>query len=286
MPIGTQEERMQIKDIFLHMDGTAQAEVRLRLAIDLARRHDAHLTALYIIDIQMPPIAGGEAAGAAFLAELRLKMLSDARIAATAVEARFRERLRLEGVAGEWRQIEGAATEEVALHARYADLVIVSQDHPDGSQPDADAIIERVLFSAGRPVLIVPHTTQVETVGRRVLIGWNASREATRAVHDALPLIARADAVTVFTVSRRGASDEPGAALALHLARHGIKVQVEHTVAAGMNTSDIMLNAAANLPADLLIVGGYGHSRFRELVLGGVTRTLLRRMTLPVLMSH
>jgi nucleotide-binding universal stress UspA family protein len=239
-----------------------------------------------MIDIQMPPIAGGEAAGAAFLAELRLKMLSDARIAATAVEARFRERLQLEGVAGEWRQIEGAATEEVALHARYADLVIVSQDHPDGSQPDADAIIERVLFSAGRPVLIVPHTTQVETVGRRVLIGWNASREATRAVHDALPLIARADAVTVLTVSRRGASDEPGAALALHLARHGIKVQVEHTVAAGMNTSDIMLNTAANLPADLLIVGGYGHSRFRELVLGGVTRTLLRRMTLPVLMSH
>jgi nucleotide-binding universal stress UspA family protein len=278
---------MQLKDILIHMDGTPQAEARLRLAADLARRHDAHLTALYVIDIQVPAIAGSEGAGAAFLDDLRRNMLRDARTAATGLAARFRERLRLEGVAGEWRQIEGAATEQVALQARYADLVVAGQKHPDGSQPEADAIIERVLFSAGRPVLIVPYTTRAETVGRRVLIGWNASRESARAVHDALPLIARAEAATVLTVARRGGEeDQAGAAIALHLARHGIKVRVEHTIAAGIATSDILLNTAADLSADLLVVGGYGHSRFRELVLGGVTRTLLQHMTLPVLMSH
>jgi hypothetical protein len=151
--------------------------------------------------------------------------------AAARVEAAFRERLRLDGVAGEWRLVEGIAAEQVALHARYADLAVIGQEDPDGGPPAAGAVIEGALFSSGRPVLVVPYVGRFETVGRRVLIGWDAGREAARAVNDALPLIARAESSTVFAVNPRrgpgGHGAEPGADIAQHLARHGLKVEVE-----------------------------------------------------------
>jgi nucleotide-binding universal stress UspA family protein len=139
-------------------------------------------------------------------------------------------------------------------------------------------------------VLVVPHTGSFTSVGRRVLVGWNASREATRAVHDALPLLAGAESVTVSAVNpRRGLGahgEEPGSDIARHLARHGVRVTVEHTAAPEIGAADILLNRASELSADLLVVGAYGQSRLREFLLGGVTRSLLREMTVPVLLSH
>jgi nucleotide-binding universal stress UspA family protein len=123
-----------------------------------------------------------------------------------------------------------------------------------------------------------------------VLVGWNAGREATRAVHDALPLLVKASSVTITAVNPRvglGAhGQEPGADIARHLARHGVTVEVEHTAAPEIGAADILLNRASELSADLLVVGAYGHSRLREFLLGGVTRSLLHQMTLPVLLSH
>lgn len=281
---------MRLKDILLHLDGTEQSRQRLRLAVDLARRHTAHLAALYVIDITLPPLAAGDPSGGPILTGLLDDMRRAALAEAARMEAEFRERLRVDGIAGEWRQAEGFTARLVALHARCADLAIIGQESPDGGQPAAGPLIEHALFTAGRPVLIVPYAGQYETVGRNVLIGWNASREAARAVNDALPLMAQADRVTVLSVNPRqgygGHGEEPGADIALHLARHDIKVEVQHTVSSEVRDGDMLLNSAADLSADLLVVGAYGHSRFRELVLGGVTRTLLRQMTLPVLMSH
>jgi nucleotide-binding universal stress UspA family protein len=284
---------MELKDILVHVDATERAETRLRLAAELARRHRAHLTGLHVVDLMLPSGfiagAGGFGDGAA-LGALMDEMRATALSVAGRVEARFRATLQGEGIEGEWRVVEGVAAETVALHARYADLVVVGQHDPEGEARDSDAIIERALFSSGRPVLIVPFAGEFKTIGRTVLVGWNASREAARAVHDALPLIAQAEQATVLSVNPRVGLDAhgevPGADIALHLARHGVTVTVAKTASEEVGEGDVLLNHAADTLADLLVVGAYGHSRVREYVVGGVTRTLLQRMTLPVLMSH
>lgn len=277
---------MRFKDVLVHLDGTEQAGVRLLVAADLARRHGAHLTGLHVADIVSPVVY----AGGAVLADLLEGMRRDALAEAYRVEAVFRERLRLEGLAGEWRQVEGITREQVALHARYADLVVAGQEDPAAGYPPLSGTVEHALFASGRPVLVVPAAGRFEAVGRKVLVGWNASREAVRAVNDALPLMAEAEAVTVLAANPRQGpydhGDEPGADIGLHLARHGVKVSVERISAEDLHAGDLLLDRAAELSADLLVVGAYGHSRLRELVFGGVTRTLLRETTVPVPMSN
>ncbi|MEN9499536.1 MAG: hypothetical protein RIS83_1355, partial [Pseudomonadota bacterium] len=203
------------------------------------------------------------------------------------LQATFQEAIRREGVMGEWREVEGSAAEVVALHGRYADLIVLGQEDPAG---DNVGIMEAALFEAGRPVLAIPFAGQFRDIGRRVLVGWNASREASRAVHDALPLLAAAESATVFLANPKrglgGHGEEPGADIARHLARHGLKVQVTKAVADDVEDSALLLNQASDIGADLLVIGAYGHSRLREFILGGVTRTLLRQMTIPVLLSH
>ncbi len=278
---------MPLHDILVQLDSTEQSGQRLRLAADLARKHGAHLTGLHVYD-PMPALFVPDPSGGAVIAELLEQIRADAIAAATRIEADFRERIQREGIAGEWRLVEGSVPQRTALHARYADLVILGQDDPT-TEEDADGVtIEATLFTSGRPVLLVPFAGRFETLGRRVLIGWNAGREASRAVHDALPLIAGAEQVTILAVNPGdgGHGEEPGADIARHLARHGLAVTVERTAAAEIGAGDLLLNRAAEIGADLIVTGAYGHSRFRELVLGGVTRTLLRQMTVPVLMSH
>jgi nucleotide-binding universal stress UspA family protein len=280
---------MALKDILVNLDAAAASAARLDLACALARRHDAHLTGLFVVDISVAAMAGAEGGGAA-LAELIEIMRRDGLAAAKVAEDAFREKTRKEGVAAEWRMVEGVAPQQVALHGRYADLIVVGQDSPEEGAPAAGPLLEAALFTSGRPVLVVPFAGRFETLGKRVLIGWNAKREAARAVHDALPLMTGAEAVGVLVVNPQPGSDmhgeEPGADIAQHLARHGVKVTVERIVAPELGADDALLNRAAESGADLIVIGGYGHSRLRELVLGGVTRGLLRHMTVPVLMSH
>ncbi len=277
---------MALKDILVHLDGTAQATSRLAVAADLARRHQAHLTALFVVDVTPPIMGAADAGSGAVMAGIIDQMRADALAAARGVEDAVTATLAREGIVGEWRCAEGSTAELVALHARYADLVVVGQAQPDAG----DAIVSAAIFGAGRPVLVVPYAGTFATVGRRALVGWNASREASRAVHDAMPLLAAAESVTVSAVNPRrglgGHGEEPGADIARHLARHGVRVTVEHTVAPEIGAADILLNRASELSADLLVVGAYGHSRLREVLLGGVTRSLLREMTVPVLLSH
>ncbi len=281
---------MPLKDILVHLDTSPQSAGRLGLAIDLARRHDAHLTALHIIDIGMPLIGMADGGGGAGMAAL-LDQLRDTGLAEAArIEADFRERMRRESMQGEWRQAEGMVGELVTQHARYADLVIVGQDDPDGPTTNSIGLPGDILFGSGRPVLVIPYAGSFTTTGRRVLIGWNAGREAARAVNDALPLIAKADSACVLVANPRqgldGHGEEPGADIAVHLARHGATVTVEHRLAPDVPDADLLLNQASDMAADLIVIGAYGHSRLREFMLGGVTRSILRQMTVPVLMSH
>jgi nucleotide-binding universal stress UspA family protein len=279
-----------MKDILVHLDATPEAAARLDLAAGLARRLGAHLTGLFVLDIPIPVFAGGEAGGGVALAELLDSMRASGLADAKKAEAAFQERVRRDALAAEWRQVEGMTPAQISMQGRYADLVIIGQAAPGGRPTPDDATTEAALFNTGRPVLVVPQTGAAPTLGQRALVAWNASREASRALHDALPLLAGAASVTVLTVNaepgENAHGEEPGADIARHLARHGLNVTVRRVQGADIGVGDLLLNEAADLGADLIVMGAYGHSRLRELVLGGATRTMLRNMTAPVLLSH
>lgn len=276
---------MNLRDILVHIDASPAASGRLDYAAEFARRHDAHLTALYVVDVPVPPVAEFDAAVMAELMDQqrRIALAEAARVAARVSEIFRREQLR-----GGWLQVEGFTPEQVMVHARHADLAMLSQPQTNGRQSEEWRLLEMVLFGAGRPLLLVPQMGRFPGTSERILLGWNASREAARALHDALPLLARAASVTVYTASVRGRGrhELPSTDIAAHLARHGLQVEVEQGPDEGLPPGEMLLARAMEIGADLLVVGGYGHSRLRETMFGGVTRHLLQRMTLPVLMSH
>jgi nucleotide-binding universal stress UspA family protein len=284
---------MGFKDVVLALDTAAPARARIELAAALAQRCDAHLVGLHTA------LAAGSARSHGYFEVFDRSILEP-------LYREFGERMQAEadqtrqlfeaiagrmGVSAEWRLGLGYPSQTAALHGRYADLIVLGQLDPDDLQaPLSRPRPEEVALAAGRPVLVVPYAGSWDMVGRRVLAAWDASREATRAINDALPLLQAAEAVTVLAVDPAsgpaGHGEMPGADIALHLARHRVKAKIESAVSAGVAIGDVLLSRAADLGADLLVMGAYGHSRMRELMLGGATRTVIESMTLPVLMSH
>ncbi len=282
---------MALKDIVVHLGATPRSKARLEVASRLAMQHGAHLVGVHVIDIPSANYFYGAAMPfvPANPEEIVERIRAEAVEAAAPVEAAFRECLRRNGIEGEWRLVEGSPPPTVALHARYADLCIVGQPNRDEPQ-DADAVTVTTVMTSGRPVLAIPFAGEFPTIGERVLVAWNASREAARALHDAMPLLTGAKQVTVLAINPQrgvgGHGDVPAADISLHLARHGLKAQAAHTVAKDISDGEALLSYAADIGADLIVAGAYGHSRARELVFGGVTQTLIAEMTAPVLFSH
>jgi nucleotide-binding universal stress UspA family protein len=282
---------MAIKDILVHLDASPRSGTRLAIACDLAVRHSAHLTALYVIEPPTGPLVYADPSGfvdTAWIADMMNRLDQTAREEAAKQRQAFEQRARQHDLKSEWRLVEDIAPDAVALHARYVDLAIVGQS-PRGAFVSIDIPVIAML-SSGRPVLVVPYAGEFSSVGREVLVGWKASREAARAINDAIPLLLQSETVKVLSINPDhgidGEGDLPAADIALHLARHGIKAEASHTVAKDVREDEILLNEASDMAADLIVVGGYGHSRARELVFGGVTRGLLSAMTVPVLFSH
>lgn len=284
-----------LKDILVHLDEGPRSTTRLKVAVELARRQGAHLTGIFVLDIPGSDLfygAGMPYAGGGGMTEMVNTLRADAGSRADALGQQFLEAVRLQGLESEWRVVEGDTVDLLALHARYADLTVLGQpnDEDPYKGPSADAVLVNAMLSSGRPVLAVPYAGAFEQVGDRVLVAWNASRESTRAVNDALPLLRGARAVTVLAVNPKhgieGHGDVPAADICLHLARHGVKAEAAHTIAKDISEGDALLSYAADLGVDLIVCGGYGHSRAREMVFGGVTRTLLQEMTVPMLLSH
>jgi nucleotide-binding universal stress UspA family protein len=281
---------MSYKDLLVGLDSDASARERIEIAAALAERFAAHLVGLYPLPMPEAPRHFGYYDPALlnpFFEELRAR----ARDAADKTREVFEHIASLHGVSAEWREIPEGADADPAVHARYADLAILGQLDPDSGEPDMiRPRPEQVALASGRPILVVPYAGNFPDLGRRVVIGWNASREAARAVNDAMPLLTAAEIVSILTIDPREGprahGELPGADISLHLARHGVKAEIERTVSADLPVGEALLSRAADLGADLLVMGAYGHSRARELLLGGATRSLLRSMTLPVLMSH
>jgi nucleotide-binding universal stress UspA family protein len=209
---------------------------------------------------------------------------------AKAAMAAFDEAARRAAVSAQSQMLEvpvASAPDVFAKVARRFDLAVMGQPEPDTPALER-ALVEAALLDSGRPVLIVPYIQRKGLTLDRVMVAWDGSRSAARAVADAMPLLVRAKATEVLTVASEPAkSDEmPGADMAHHLARHGVRVEVDSIVSVETDVAGTILSHAADISADLLVMGGYGHSRLREFVLGGVTRGILGSMTLPTLMSH
>ena len=276
---------MGLKDLLVYVDNDPACDSRVDVAAALAVKHEAHLTGLHTIG--WPPFPGyGEVELPPNFLDEQCRLLNER---ARQAEERFHERARRRGVHAEWRVDEGDVVGTVKLHSRYADLTVVGQGVDLKDAPRELAFLpEELALGVGRPVLVVPRYGTFETVGERVLIAWNGSREATRAVNDAIPILKRATKVTVLSIDPNSEPQPrtPGADIALHLARHGIAAEAASTSSLDIRVGDVLLSSAADTGADLIVMGAYGHSRVREMVLGGATRDLLQHMTVPVLMAH
>jgi nucleotide-binding universal stress UspA family protein len=276
---------MGFKDLLVHVDNDPACGSRVDVAAAVAAKHGAHLTGLHAmgwprfpgyVEVELP---------ANFLDEQRRHLEK----LASQAEERFHEGARRRGLRGEWRLDAGDIVGTMKLHARYADVTVLGQGRDLGGAPyDLAFLPEELALGVGRPVLVVPRYGTFETVGERVLVAWNGSREATRAVHDALPFLRAATKVTVLSIDPEHdlGPRVPSADIALHLARHGITAEADWTSGLDIAVGDVLLSRAADLGADLIVMGAYGHSRAREMVLGGATRHILQHMTVPVLMSH
>lgn len=278
---------MSYKTIVVHVDQSTHAPARIHQAARLANTYGAHLIGSAFTGISRYA-AADVGMGLATMAPLDF---DDLRHHTEQALARFDAIAAAEGVDSvEHRLLDDDAVGGLALQARYADLLVVSQTDPE--EPASPRLIgglpEQLVLDGGRPVLIVPYfyTAQHAAVGRKVLVAWDGSMEATHAVYNALPMLRRAALVSVAVLDRAAAAGrDPGTDLALYLARHGVSCEVRSETAP-IAVGEELLSVAADLQTDLIVMGAYGHSRFREIMLGGVTETILGSMTAAVLMSH
>jgi len=274
------------KTILAHFDSTDRAETRMKAAAMLGDAFDAHVVALYSIMSPLysePFVADGGAFVAQELLRFQERKDADARTAFERMQPTFRRPI-------EWRTDAGDPASVVNEHSRYADLIVLGQYDEDQTNDTTPDFIGRVIMGSGRPVLVVPYAGEFPTIGERPMIAWNASREAARAVSSALPLLRRAKEVQVTTFNARGGrgghGDVPGADIAAYLARHGVNANVSGSTSKEVDIGNQILSRADDFQSDLIVMGGYGHSRAFEFVMGGSTRTLLESMTVPVLFAH
>lgn len=274
---------MPIKTILLHMANDESHATRLAVAVGLARRFSAHVEALYIATpVSMPAGATGRAASYGYMAEATAIAHENAERIAEEV------RVALDGLSHRWTVAEGDHVALLAERATYADLAVVGQSSAERSGERVPLHVpERLPLATACPTLVLPPALpEGASIGRNVLIAWKNSRESTHAVRSAMPFLETAERVTVLTVTPPGQRSEDGTALVDWLTRHGVVARHQPATATGGEVGDIILSTAADLGADLLVMGSYGHSRLREMVLGGATRTVLAGLPLPALMAH
>jgi nucleotide-binding universal stress UspA family protein len=276
---------MSYKTVLVHVDESEHASERIKLAAGIAMAEHAHLigTAMtgasrYLVQTQMlaeryPNLK----THLDFLRERALRGLEEFDITAQRIGIPSYEK----------RLVDDEAGAGICLQARYADLVVIGQNDPDELSPVVmPDFPEYVVLNSGRPVLVVPRTGNCDTIGKSVLVAWDASMQATRTVTNALPLLRRAQVVMVVSFNQdTRPSPSTTSDIAVWLGRHGVKVEVLQRKTS-QRIGEALLSAAAEAESDLIVMGGYGHTRFREIVLGEVTRTMLDTTVVPVLMSY
>ncbi len=270
-----------IKDIIVNLTVGAPRDTAAEYALSLAAAFEAHVAgiAFSFEPVVAPTILGG------IPPDIIDGQREAGRKAATIAVAQFEAQAKRDGLSAESRLIEatlGGAANMFGRLARRFDLSIVGQAEPD-KLASQDIIIEGALFESGRPVIVVPYIQQAPLRLERVLVCWDGGRTAARAVADAMPFLARSATIEIVIVAsgREKTNEIPGIDLGRHLARHGLRVEVKHIAAGDTDVPNTILSHAADTSADFIVMGGYGHSRLREFVLGGATRGILAAMTIP-----
>jgi nucleotide-binding universal stress UspA family protein len=279
--------QFQPKNILTNFAIRDHVDRLLNVAAPLARRYDARVDGLHVVpQIQIYADAGLSAGSAIYKTQ---EEFFDTE--AKAIETAFASRCKSEGIDNSWRHLTagtGSAMQKAVAAGRLADLVLAAQYDPEN--PAAAYFPEDLVMGCGRPVIMVPYAGTFGDIGSRILIAWNGGREAARAVFDALVLFKPDAAINILTAENGGhgevAAITAPEALAQALARHGFKTAINHSRGGELTVGEDILSRAADFSADLIVMGGYGHTRLRETVFGGATRTILEHMTVPVLMAH
>jgi nucleotide-binding universal stress UspA family protein len=277
-----------IKDVLVNLTVGAKRDAAAEYGAGVAAELEAHACA---VAFAWEPVIPSTVMGGMVSVDIIEAQRGENEKAAKAAAAAFDALAKRNGLSVETHVITSTAAGAADAFGRMGrrfDLSIAAQADPDDTAPVEDMIIEAALFQSGRPVIVVPYIHKGGLQLDRVMVCWDGGRAAARAVGDAMPLLARAKAVDVVTVTgEQGKWDSvPGVDMGHHLARHRLKVDVKRIAPAGNDVEAMLLSYAADISADMIVMGGYGHSRLREFILGGVTRSMLKSMTVPCLMSH
>ncbi len=286
-PVSIDKGTAVLGEIVVFIDGRTESAGILEFAGILAQEHGARLISVFMQPEPTVTPAETFARGKGMHSVIEVHRAQLERIEAD-YRALFEDIVRRHGIRSEWKSLPYLSS-EVGVHAYYADLVVIARPESAGQTAGPPGLAESLVLSSGRPIIVLPPRGTVSRI-RRILVAWNATRESIRAVADALPLLVKAEAVEVLVVDHQrhpaGHSQEPGADIARHLARHGVHVEVRRLSSGGKNVGHLLLSQAAAFGADLVVMGAYGHSHLREWMFGGVTRTVLYEAGLPVLMSR
>ena len=274
-----------IKDVVVNLSGTAPQDFAADYAVSVAKTFGAHITGIAFV---YEPVIPDTVMGGIPTDLIELQREENTKAASAAV-SRFEAAAKAAAVSAATRVLDaslGGAAATFGQIARRFDIAVVGQAQPERGAAE-ELMIEGALFESGRPVIVVPYIQKQGLKLERVMACWDGGRTAARAIGDAMPLLARAKAVDVVIVTERDKNDEvTGANMSEHLARHGVRAEVKRIAKGDIDVQAAILDYAADSGADLIVMGGYGHSRLREFILGGVTRSILKSMTVPVLMSH
>jgi nucleotide-binding universal stress UspA family protein len=279
---------MDFKNLLIHLDHSSGCQNRLKTAFELARNFEAQLTGLFVVPDYIVPSYVEAQISVDLMTDVTEKAIARAR----ETLAGYQKLADDAGVTMESHVLEGQVIPILREHSKYADLLLLGQDQPDDPDNTSYGLADALLFEGGCACLVVPHSGKVATPGKRVLLTWNASREAAHATRAAMPFLQRAETVVVLS-SEPGAYDavmargHPHAQeLARFLESHGIQSISSGISDTDMSPTDAITGQAADMNADLIVMGAYGHARLREIILGGVTRDLLKQAPVALLLAH
>ncbi|MGV3633566.1 MAG: universal stress protein [Pseudorhodoplanes sp.] len=275
-----------LRNILVNLTPNRPQDPAADYAISLASAFGSHLTGLaFALEPAIPASAMGGIAG-----DVIDSAIAESEQHAKDAIARFDAAAKKQGLLSETQRVTALladAANRFGQIARHFDMSVVMQPDPD-SNTGNDLFVESALFGSGRPVVVVPYIQKEPAKLDHIVCCWDGSKTASRAIGDALPLLARSKTVELLIVTSpgEGRHEEVGAEMAAHLARHKLNVTLQRITSGNIDVGNAILSYAADRTADFLVMGGYGHSRWREFLLGGVTRQLLSSMTVPTLMSH
>lgn len=271
---------MAIKDIVIYLDNDEGCKNRIRSTAKLCHQLGAHLTGLYISRVlKVHPYPYTYLPTSAFET-----MAADAGKKRTEVEGLFTDLCSGEGINGEFRSDTSQLSDNLSIQSRYADLLVVPRRHGGEPNLNIEFQLPEILPTSACPVLVLPdNSTPMTQLPTRAMVAWNGSHESARALNSALPMLSQVNLIDIVSVSN---DDAEANHIARHLAHHGFEVRVHLVEGSGFNAGKTLLDQAMSLESELLVMGAYGHSRFREHLLGGATRYMLDHANLPVLYSH